>query len=443
MKARSTRGGRDLSVSRMSRRELMAGTVGVLGSALSERTLAAATDDVTSVEPPEAQATTPSWSERQFDIYLAGQRGMKPPRPISIEALEAKARETMSPEAYGYVAGGAGSEDTYRANLAAFLRWRIVPRMMRDVSRRRLDVEVFGRRLPAPVLLAPIGVQSIIHPDGELAVARAARALGVPMVLSTVSSNSLEDVAAILGPVTRWFQLYWPKDPDLAVSLIQRAERAGYSALVVTLDTGLLGWRERDLQNAYLPFLSGKGMANYFTDPVFRSRLKAPPESDLPAAVEQFERVVSNPALTWDGLSFLRRTTRLPIVLKGILHAEDARRAVAEGMQGVGVSNHGGRQVDGAVASLEALPRVVEAVGDRATVIFDSGIRRGADVVKALALGARCVLLGRPYTYGLAVGGEDGVRDVVWNLLADLDLTLGLAGCASVAELSPRNLIEA
>lgn len=433
--------GHDFFLSGMSRRQLMAGAAGVLGTALSGRTVAGTTA-VTGVQPPAAQPGSPSWSERQFDIYLAGERGMKPLRPIALEALEAKAKETMRGEAYDYVAGGAGAEDTCRANLEAFRRWRIVPRMLRDVSLRRLDVEVFGRRLPTPLLLAPIAVQSIIHPNGELAVARAARALGVPMVLSTLSSNSMEDVAAILGPVTRWFQLYPPKDPDLTVSLIKRAERAGCSALVVTLDTGLLGWRERDLQNAYLPFLTGKGMGNYLTDPVFRASLKTPPEKDMAAAIAQFERVVTNPALTWDLLSLLRKTTRLPFVLKGILDPEDARRAVAEGVHGIGVSNHGGRQVDGAVAALEALPHVVAAVGDRATVIFDSGIRRGADIVKALALGARCVLLGRPYAYGLAVGGEDGVRDVVWNLLADLDLTLGLAGCASVADLSPSNLLD-
>jgi lactate 2-monooxygenase len=267
-----------------------------------------------------------------------------------------------------------------------------------------------------------VGVQSIIHPQGELPVARAARALGVPMVLSTVSSNRLEDVAAELGPTPRWFQLYWPKDPELAASFVQRAERAGYGAIVVTLDTNLLGWRERDLQNGYLPFLAGEGIANYMSDPVFRSRLKSTPAADPDAVGEAFERIVSNAALTWKDLAWLRRTTRLPIILKGILDPEDARRALAEGVAGIGVSNHGGRQVDGAVAALDALPRVVEAVRGRATVIFDSGIRRGADVVKALALGAKCVLS---------------------NLLADLDLTLALAGCASVAELGPANLVEA
>lgn len=423
----------------LSRRELMAGAAGSFGAALvGPGPRETAGGAIAPAEPPPSP-----WAGRQFEIYTAGQRGVKPARPVSVEQLERSAQQVMSPEAFGYVAGGAGSEDTMRANLEAFRRWRIVPRMLRDVSRRRLDVEVLGQRLPCPVLLAPLGVQSIIHPQGELAVARAASALGVPMILSTVSSYTLEEVAAALGPARRWFQLYWPKDPELAASLVRRAERAGYAAIVVTLDTNLLGWRERDLQNGYLPFLGGEGIANYLSDPVFRSRLASPPEAEPAAVGDAFERVVSNPALEWKDLAWLRRTTRLPIVLKGILDPEDARRALAEGVAGIGVSNHGGRQVDGAVAALDALPRVVDAVRDRAIVIFDSGIRRGADVVKALALGARCVMLGRPYAYGLAVGGEEGVRDVLSNLLADLDLTLALAGCASVAELGPASLVEA
>jgi isopentenyl diphosphate isomerase/L-lactate dehydrogenase-like FMN-dependent dehydrogenase len=414
----------------------MEGAAGSLGAALLGPRESAARSFVPAEAPPAP------WTGRQFEIYAAGQRGVKPARPVSVEQLERAAQQAMKPEAFGYVAGGAGSEDTMRANLAAFRRWRIVPRMLRDVSRRRMDVEVLGERLPCPVLLAPLGVQSIIHPQGELAVARAASSLGVLMVLSTAASHTIEEVAAALGSGRRWFQLYWPKDPELAASFVHRAERAGYTAIVVTLDTNLLGWRERDLQNGYLPFLGGEGIANYISDPVFRSRLAAPPEANPAAAGEAFERLVSNVSLKWEDLAWLKRTTRLPIVLKGILDPEDARRAVAEGVAGIGVSNHGGRQVDGAVAALDALPRVVEAVRDRATVIFDSGIRRGADVVKALALGARCVLLGRPYAYGLAVGGEEGVRDVLTNLLADLDLTLAMAGCASVAELGPGNLVE-
>jgi isopentenyl diphosphate isomerase/L-lactate dehydrogenase-like FMN-dependent dehydrogenase len=380
--------------------------------------------------------------QRQMEIYLSGTQGQKPAQPVAPEELEERARAVLPERAYVYVAGGAGAEDTVRANRDAFRRWRIVPRFLRDVSRRDLGVELLGRRLPAPVLLAPVGVQAMLHPEAELAVARAARSLGVPQVLSTVSSTPLEKVAEALGDSPRWFQLYWPKDPALAASLVGRAERAGYSELVVTLDTYLYGWRERDLQLAWLPFAHGQGLANYLSDPAFRAALPVPPEQDPAAAVRHFLAVVSNPALTWGDLAWLRRQTRLPILLKGILHPDDARRAVEHGLDGVIVSNHGGRQVDGAVASLAALPAVVEAVAGRTAVLFDGGIRRGADVFKALALGARAVLLGRPYCWGLAVGGEQGVREVLRNLLADVELTLGLAGCASCADVSRDSLAE-
>jgi isopentenyl diphosphate isomerase/L-lactate dehydrogenase-like FMN-dependent dehydrogenase len=378
-----------------------------------------------------------------MEIYQAGLMGVKPALPLAVEELERQARALLPLEAYTYVAGNAGAEDTTRANRAAFARWRIVPRFLRNVAVRNLGVTLLGKSLPAPLLLAPIGVQSMLHPEAELAVARAARSLGIPLVLSTVSSTPLEAVAQAMGPVTSWFQLYWPRDHELAASLVGRAEHAGFGALVVTLDTYILGWRERDLQLGWLPFLEGKGIANYCSDPVFRAALTAPPEQDPAAAVRYFFQVVTNPSLTWTDLAFLRRKTRLPILLKGILHPDDARQAVEQGMDGVIVSNHGGRQLDGAVAALDALPAVVAAVGDRIPVLFDSGIRRGADIFKALALGARSVLLGRPYCYGLAVGGEAGVREVLRNLLADLEITLGLAGCASCAELSPANLVKA
>jgi isopentenyl diphosphate isomerase/L-lactate dehydrogenase-like FMN-dependent dehydrogenase len=377
-----------------------------------------------------------------MEIYGAGLVGQKPAQPLAPEDLEQKAREVLKPEAFTYVAGGAGAEDTIRANREAFRRWRIVPRFLRDVSRRDASVDVLGQHFPAPLLLAPIGVQGMLHTDAELAVARAARSLGVPLVLSTVSSTPLEAVAEAMGDVPHWFQLYWPKDPDLAASLVTRAERAGYGALVVTLDTYLFGWRERDLQQAWLPFLHAQGLANYLSDPAFRAALPVAPETNTVPAVLHFLRVVSNSALTWDDLVFLRRHTRLPILLKGVLHPDDARRAVDHGVEGVIVSNHGGRQLDGAVAALDALPRVAEAVAGRVAVLFDSGVRRGADVFKAVALGARCVLLGRPYCYGLAVNGEQGVRDVLQNLLADVELTLGLAGCASFAEVGRENLVE-
>jgi isopentenyl diphosphate isomerase/L-lactate dehydrogenase-like FMN-dependent dehydrogenase len=380
---------------------------------------------------------------RQMAIYQAGLLGQKPVHPLSVDELEQQAKAVLTPEAFAYVAGAAGAEDTMRANREGFRRWRIVPRFLRNVAERDLSTSVMGLRLRAPVLLAPVGVQSILHPEAELAVARAAGSVGVPMVLSTLSSVPLETIAQTLGDAPRWFQLYWPQNNDLAASFLSRAERAGYSALVVTLDTYHLAWRERDLQKAYLPFLQAQGLANYLTDPVFRAALPVPPEKDPLPAVLYFLQTVSNPALTWKDLAFLRRHTRLPILLKGILDPDDARQALDHGAQGIVVSNHGGRQLDGAIAAIDALPRVAKAVGDRTTLLFDSGIRRGADVIKAIALGAKSVLLGRPYCYGLAVGGEAGVRDVLENLIADIDLTLGLAGCASFADLSHGNLVAA
>lgn len=379
--------------------------------------------------------------QRQLELYMAGMGQQKPPLPLSVEALEAEARAVLRPEAFDYVAGGAGAEDTLRANRAAFDRWRIVPRMLRDVSQRELGVTLFGQTLPAPVLLAPVGVLGIVHPDAEVAVARAAASVGLPMVLSTVASQPMDAVAAAMGQTPRWFQLYWGRNPDFIISLLQRAEAAGFSALVVTLDTKILGWRERDLQHAYLPFLYGDGLTNFFNDPVFRAALPEPPEQNPTQAILYFSRIFSNPALTWHDLAFLRQHTHLPILLKGLLHPDDARQALDHGADGIVVSNHGGRQVDGAIGALDALPAVVEAVAGRVPVLFDSGIRRGADVFKAVALGAQAVLLGRPYVYGLAMAGEAGVRFVLQNLLADLDLTLALSGYTGWGEVDRAALV--
>lgn len=366
---------------------------------------------------------------------MAGMMQQQPSLPLAFDALEAQARSVLRPEAFDYVAGGAGAEDTMRANRTAFQRWQIVPRMLCDVSQRDLRATLFGQTLPAPVLLAPVGVLGIVHPEAEVAVAKAAAAVGLPMVLSTVASKPMEEVAAAMGPTLPWFQLYWGRNPDFTASLLQRAEAAGFHALVVTLDTKILGWRERDLQHAYLPFLYGDGLTNFFNDPVFRATLPEPPEQNPTQAILYFSQIFSNPALTWGDLAWLRQCTRLPILLKGLLHPDDARLALDHGADGIIVSNHGGRQVDGAVGALDALPGVAEAVAGRVPVLFDSGIRRGADVFKAVALGAQAVLLGRPYVYGLAVGGEAGVRFILQNLLADLDLTLALSGCTSWAEV--------
>lgn len=371
----------------------------------------------------------------QNEIYARGARGERPQFPVSIEALEAAARDRLSEEAFGYVAGGAGSESTIDRNLAAFQRWQIVPRMLRDVSERRMAIDLLGHQLPAPLLLAPIGVQNIVHPEGEMATARAARATGIPYIHSTAATKTPEDTAAVMGDAPRWFQLYWPRNPAFTQSFLERVERVGYSAVVVTLDTRLLAWRERDLNQAYLPFWQKDGLGIYWTDPCFRSALARPPEDDFEAAFALWAENFSDVSHTWEDLKALRRTTRLPLIVKGILHPEDARRAADCGVDGIIVSNHGGRQVDGSLAALEALPEIVEAVHGRFPVLFDSGIRRGADMFKALALGATSVLLGRPYMWGLTLGGTDGVIEVIRRLLADFDLTLALAGCADVRDL--------
>jgi isopentenyl diphosphate isomerase/L-lactate dehydrogenase-like FMN-dependent dehydrogenase len=381
--------------------------------------------------------------QRQIQIYLEGVQGKKPSLPISAEALQAKAKEMMKPEAYNYIAGGAGGSSTMQNNLDAFGKWQILPRMLRDISQSNIGIELFGHKIAAPVVVAPVGVLSIAHPDAEVAVAKAAKALNIPITLSTVSSKPMEEVAEVSGNSPHFFQLYWGRNPEFMKSLITRAETAGYSALIVTLDTRRLAWREMDIEQAYLPFLFGEGLSNYFNDPVFRSTLKESPEKNPMAAIMQFTQLFTNPELTWEDFKILREHTKMPIILKGILHPEDARKAMDCGADGVVVSNHGGRQVDGSVGALTMLPKIVEAIGDKGTILFDSGIRRGADVFKAIALGAKAVLVGRPYPFALALEGEIGVKTFFQNLMADIDLTLGLTGCTRWEEVGLDNLIKA
>ncbi|MBA2440925.1 MAG: alpha-hydroxy-acid oxidizing protein [Rubrobacter sp.] len=366
----------------------------------------------------------------QFRVFGA----QEPPEfPMSYEGWEERAREVLPAGPFDYVAGGAGGEDTMRANREAFYRWRIRPSMLQDVADRDISASFLGTPSAAPFLLAPVGVLSIVHPEAELAVARASAAMGVPMILSTVSSNTIEDVAAEMGEAPRWFQLYPSSDREVIRSMVGRAESSGYSAVVVTLDTTIIGFRERDLRNSYLPFLDGEGIANYVSDPAFRAGLERTPEEGPRGAVEHFLKVFGNPSLSWDEVEFIREQTSLPVLLKGITHPADARLARERGIDGLVVSNHGGRQVDGAVAALDALPEVREAVGEEMPLLMDSGVRRGSDVLKALALGASGVLVGRPYVYGLAAGGEKGVTEVVRNLMADIDLELACSGRRSTA----------
>jgi lactate 2-monooxygenase len=367
----------------------------------------------------------------QNAIYIAGHTDW----PVAPEDWQEAAETVLDPGAFGYIAGGAGGEATMRANLDAFERRRLRPRMLAGNVVRDLSVEVLGTRSPAPFFLGPVGVLSIAHADAEVGAAQGAAAAGVPFVLSSAASSSIEQVAEAMGDAPRWFQLYWINDREVAASFVRRAEAAGYGAVVVTLDTPTLGWRPRDLRRAYLPFIRGEGCANFFSDPVFRAKLERPPEEDLVTAAATMLATFPNLGLTWGDLGWMREQTSLPLLVKGVLRGDDALLARAHGVDGIVVSNHGGRQVDGAVAALDALVEVREAVGPEYPLLVDGGVRRGADVVKALALGADAVLLGRLYAYGLAVGGAAGVEAVCRQLLAEFDLTLALCGGVSLREL--------
>lgn len=432
-----------------------------------------------SVAPHDPAAARGISRRTQSEIYRAGISGTKPRVPVDADALEAAARRALSAEAFAYIAGGAGAERTVAANRDGFARWQVWPRPLRDVATRDLSIDFLGERRATPFLLAPLGVMEMAHDEADLAVARAAASLGVPYTLSNQASFPMEDVRHAAPEGSRLFQLYWSASDELNASLLRRAEASGCEAIVVTLDTHLLGWRTRDLDLAYLPFTRAMGIAQYTSDPVFQQLVRerargagtttdaaAPPvrvtpkavaagiriarkgtaltgaglreslRSPLPrAAVETFLDVFSTPALTWGDLAKAREWTSLPIILKGIEHPDDAARALEAGVDGVWVSNHGGRQIDQSVPTIAALPGVVERVGGRVPVVFDSGIRQGADAVIALALGATAVAIGRPYAYGLGLAGEAGVREVVRNLLAELDITLGLSGHTSIAEL--------
>jgi isopentenyl-diphosphate delta-isomerase len=382
-------------------------------------------------------------SDRLVEVFTEGMAGVTPDVPPSFEELEAAALEAMDERAYGYVAGGAGGERTIEHNREAFADWHLWPRVLRDFAERDLSTELLGTDLSVPVLLAPIGVQSVIHEAGELGTARAAASQDVPMVVSSATSHTLEAVAEELGSTPGWFQLYWSSNDDVARSFVRRAEAAGYEALVVTVDNNALGWRERDVGDGYLPFLDGEGIANYFADEAFRDLLDEPPEEAELQAIRTFIDVFCDPSLTFDDLEWLCEFADLPVVVKGVLHPEDACEAVERGADAVVVSNHGGRQVDNAVPALDALPRVVSSLPDDVPVVFDSGVRRGSDALVAMALGADAVGLGRPYAYGLAVDGGDGVEAVLKNFLADLDLTLGLVGYDDVEALDAEAIVRA
>ncbi|MCP9618872.1 lactate 2-monooxygenase [Nocardia otitidiscaviarum] len=381
-----------------------------------------------------------AFGDYQNEIYFNGLRGVVPPLPVSFAELRDRARAAMPPSVWSYVAGGAGDERTQDANVTAFDHWGLIPRMFVGAKQRDLSVELFGTTWPAPVFLAPIGVIGLCAQDGhgDLATARAAARTGVPMVASTLTVDPMEQVAAEFGATPGFFQLYTPTDRELAASLVRRAEQAGFRGIVVTLDTWVTGWRPRDLSTGNFPQLRGHCLANYFTDPVFRAGLDRTPEEDPQAAILRWIQLFGNP-LTWDDLPWLRSLTELPLIVKGICHPDDARRAVDGGVDGIYCSNHGGRQANGGLPALDALPEVVAAAGG-VPVLFDSGVRSGADIVKALALGASAVGIGRPYAYGLALGGADGIAHVLRTLLAEADLIMAVDGYPTLKDLTPEAL---
>lgn len=377
----------------------------------------------------------------QLEDYQSKQSDSK--YPFQFETWREMAKEKISEANFDYVAAGAGSENTIRENSESFQQWRIQPRVFKDISKLDTSIKILNEQIDSPVFMAPVGVQTILHEEGDLASAKAASELGVPFVCSSVSSYSMEEVAEVMGKdSTKWFQLYWSQDLEIAASFLQRAEKAGYSAIVVTLDTPMVGWRERDLNHRWLPFLEGIGIANYTSDPVFKKRLTIDPDQDIEHAGEQFRQIFGNTSLTWDNIDFVRKNTSLPIILKGILHPQDAELALQHNVDGIIVSNHGGRQINGSIASIDALPRIANVVQKKIPILMDSGIRRGDDIFKAIALGADAVLVGRPYLYGLAVGGKEGVKRVMRNITADFELTMGLSGVKKIDEINSTFLYD-
>ncbi len=386
----------------------------------------------------------PNYGDFQLEIYLSGLSGVRPPLPMTYPELAARAQAALADDVYAYVAGGAGNEFTQDANVSAFDAYALTPRMLAGAAERDLSIELFGHQLPSPLLLAPVGVIGLCAQDGhgDIATAQAAARTGVPMIASTLMVDPLEEVAAHHGDTPAFFQLYTPADRELAASFVHRAEQAGYQAIVVTLDTQILGWRPRDLAIASFPQLQGRCLANYFSDPIFRAKLAKPPEEDPRAAALAWALGFADPGLSWDDLAWLRSLTDLPLVLKGICHPEDARRAVDGGVDGIYCSNHGGRQANGGAAAIDVLAGVVEAVDGRVPVIFDSGVRGGEHIVKAIALGASAVAVGRPYAWGLALGGVDGIVHVLRSLLAEADLLMAVDGYPRLQDLTPEALIR-
>ncbi|WP_421385455.1 alpha-hydroxy-acid oxidizing protein [Bacillus salacetis] len=363
-------------------------------------------------------------------------------RRLSINEWESEAGGVIEKKAFDYIARGSGEESTLRANREAFSQYQISHRVLRDVSKVDTSLKLLGHTLPSPVLFAPIGVQAIAHPEGELASSRAAASMDLPFITSTVSSYSMEEVAAQMGETPRWFQLYYAGNELVAESMIKRAESAGYSAIVLTVDTPIMGFRESDQINNYSPIGEGIGSGNYFSDPVFQNLLGKPISEDKESALKKQLELFENPSLTWEAIDRIRQYTDLPILLKGVVHPEDAKLALQYKVDGLVVSNHGGRQLDHGVATLDVLEEICNVVDGEIPVLIDSGIRRGGDIFKALALGASAVLIGRPFMYGLALDGEEGARKAVQQILKEFEVSMALAGTATIGDIKKTFLVR-
>jgi lactate 2-monooxygenase len=383
-----------------------------------------------------------TWSNYQSEIYRRGREdGTLPLWACNMLELERLAIDTLEPAARGYIVASAGDGRTARSNRAAFDEWAIVPRMLRGVSAPDTSTEIAGRSIPAPLALAPVGVQTLAHPDGETATARAAQATGIPYCHSQAATVSFEEIAQATPSSRRWTQLYWVREPDTVVSFLSRAETAGFDTLILTVDTPVLGWRPSDLDRAFLPFAQGIGIANYTTDSHYMNHARASLiGDDTTVAPRYWERVFPHPALDWAEAATLRALWNGPIFIKGIQHPDDAQRALQAGFDGIIVSNHGGRQIDSAIGALHSLPGIRRAVGPDVPVLFDSGLRTGADLFTAIALGANAGMLGRAFLYGLALGGSAGVEHVIRSVMAEFELIMMLAGAHTVSDITPELL---
>ncbi|MBK8296322.1 MAG: alpha-hydroxy-acid oxidizing protein [Saprospiraceae bacterium] len=406
------------------------------------------------------------WLKIIFSNRLAG---TKPCIPVSFELLQLEASKKLSKNAFDYIFTGAGTNQGVTNNRESFKRYRIKPHMLQGCENPSLETQIFNNRFPLPFYFSPIGVLELAHLNADLELAIAAKNTGLTMIYSNQASKSMETCSSLLGTSNKWFQLYFSKSRELVESLVSRAEQNGCTALVLTLDTTTIGWRVMDLENAYLPFIYGKGLAQYTSDPVFNKLmnsnkhntptksvsnrpgffdtleiLKSYPDTLLNnlktgnsvKAIRCFFDLYSNPDLSWDDITWLRTITKLPIVLKGILHEEDARKALDSGIDGIIVSNHGGRQIDQVFSSLDALRQIKKILPSSYPLLFDSGIRSGTDIFIALALGAKAIGIGRPYVYALALKGHVGVETLVQNLASELMITMSLCGCKSIETIT-------